>query len=635
MHRSHPSPISKAAVRFGAASVLAASLLLAPSTARAWGPFVHTTIGEMAQEKLSPNGLKLVQSVLDPSFSGSLGGQACNWADTWRSTHSSTAPWHFVDMMKAPPQVCGYVPTDCASGDCIIAALTTQIQTLLSTSCAPSTANTQALQFIAHFIGDITQPLHVVNRDVGGNSDTVTYDGAATNFHAIHDVQIPVQYASEVGAGSDAASFAAYLTNQYGQNAATYTSSTFVDLQTVDSSGMLVAAIAMANDANALDCSQSAFWTLYDQNPSQDFSGSYYQATKSFVAEQIAKAGFRLAAYVNAIADECYGADYAGQNFTGQNLSGRSFANANLTGAILTRTNLAGADFAGANLTGVVSGGITGTPSALPMGWTLVDGYLLGPGANLASASLASANLANADLAGADLAGATLTGANLTDAALANANLTGAKLASANVTGATFAGATLAQVASGALKGAPAALPARWSIVDGYLVGAGANLASASLGKAKLAGADLAGANLSGAVLSGATLTGAVLTGADVAGARFDAAAMKGVVSGGVPGAPAKMPASFELVDGYFVGPGANLARASLAGANLFGLNLSSATLASANLSNSNLSRVNLDGANLTSATLTGATLTRVRTTATTTCVDGTKGPCKSATQLP
>lgn len=41
------------------------------------------------------------------------------------------------------------------------------------------------------FLGDIGQPLHCENLDVGGNDIDVTYDGDSTNLHAIWDTQIP------------------------------------------------------------------------------------------------------------------------------------------------------------------------------------------------------------------------------------------------------------------------------------------------------------------------------------------------------------------------------------------------------------------------------------------------------------
>jgi hypothetical protein len=105
-----------------------------------------------------------------------------------------------------------------------------------------------------------------------------------------------------------------------------------------------------------------------------------------------------------------------GVNLTGANLMGANLTNANLNGAGLT-----GATLTNAVLTGVQSGGVTGTPAALPTNWQAVDGYLVGPGANLTNAVLTGANLNNADLAGANL-----TGANLENANIGGANFTSA-----------------------------------------------------------------------------------------------------------------------------------------------------------------------------------------------------------------
>ena len=76
----------------------------------------------------------------------------------------------------------------------------------------------------------------------------------------------------------------------------------------------------------------------------------------------------------------------------GVNLEQGVLTNANLNGVDLTGADLHGADLSNADLsyatlTGVQSSGITGTPTALPQNWRLVDGYLMGPGANLANAN--------------------------------------------------------------------------------------------------------------------------------------------------------------------------------------------------------------------------------------------------------
>ena len=118
------------------------------------------------------------------------------------------------------------------------------------------------------------------------------------------------------------------------------------------------------------------------------------------------------------------------------------------------------------------------------------------------------ANLSGCDLRGVDLTGLNLTHANLFRARLKGATLDNATLTKALVGGAGFAGADLAGVVSGAVSGVPATLPDDWILVNGYLVGPGANLTAANLTGANLSFSHLAGANLSKAKLARANLFG-------------------------------------------------------------------------------------------------------------------------------
>ena len=121
-------------------------------------------------------------------------------------------------------------------------------------------------------------------------------------------------------------------------------------------------------------------------------------------------------------------------------------ASVNLADADLTGFNLSGFDLSSANLTGVTSGSITGTPT-LPESYSLVDGYIVGPGVNLGGADLSGVDLSGAvlnwgsklnsvDLTGANLKGADLRGADLRGADLTGANLDKGSLWGADVTNA-------------------------------------------------------------------------------------------------------------------------------------------------------------------------------------------------------
>lgn len=43
------------------------------------------------------------------------------------------------------------------------------------------------MKFLVHFIGDAHQPLHLTNRDRGGNSDQVVFEGRKMNLHSLWD----------------------------------------------------------------------------------------------------------------------------------------------------------------------------------------------------------------------------------------------------------------------------------------------------------------------------------------------------------------------------------------------------------------------------------------------------------------
>ena len=89
------------------------------------------------------------------------------------------------------------------------------------------------------------------------------------------------------------------------------------------------------------------------------------------------------------------------------------FAGADLSNVTLTGANLSGAFLKTTNLSGVISGKIIGTPAALPHGWHLVKGYLIGPSANLSGADFTGANLSGFNLMGDSLYRANLTNVNL------------------------------------------------------------------------------------------------------------------------------------------------------------------------------------------------------------------------------
>ena len=332
---------------------------------------------------------------------------------------------------------------------------------------------------------------------------------------------------------------------------------------------------------------------------------------------------------IGPVHDNLQNADLSGLDLSGSYLAGASLQQSNLTNTNLTDANLSGAqasgasvtgaDLTGATLTDFTASGLTGTPVALPANWSLISGFLLGPEVALPAADLAHLDLSGTDLASSYLFGVNLTGANLTNVNFAGANVREAVLTGADITGTVMSPIDMDGVTSGSLTGSPASLATTWMLVDGYLIGPGAHLANANLSGANLTNAQLGGAGLNNADLAGVTLTNAVLSGASVTGANFASAnltgvLMYGIASGSVQGTPATIPANWSLVDGYFVGPhaelqGAALSGADLAGADLVGARLDKADLSGADLAGANLHDTTADYVAMANANLTGANL--------------------------
>lgn len=257
---------------------------------------------------------------------------------------------------------------------------------------------------------------------------------------------------------------------------------------------------------------------------------------------------------------------------------GGSFRNAILGSGSLRGGFWDGVDITGLDLSEMPSSGLSGLttqnligePSSLPTGWKLINGYLVGSGANLAGADFENADLSFVNLSGTYLDGAIFRGADLEDANLSSSVLWNVDFRRANLQGTKFTGAGFSENVSGGIRGKPVSLPLGWVLKSGYLLGENA---------------DLRGANLSNVNISGCNLGRALLDG--VRGTK-------------IIGKPSKLRQGWKIIAGYLLGPSSNLNSTNLSNLDLSGLNLSRANLSNSNLSNSNLTNTNLSSSILT-----------------------------------
>ncbi len=152
--------------------------------ALAWGPVGHRAVGEIAEDRLSP---KARQAVRDLLGAESL-AEASLWADEIRSEPrwQVSSPWHYVNI----PDGQAYDRTRRDRAGDVIEALE-RFVAVLRYKASSREDKVAALKFIAHFVGDIHQPLHVGRAsDRGGNEINVSWFGEPSNLHRVWDGEV-------------------------------------------------------------------------------------------------------------------------------------------------------------------------------------------------------------------------------------------------------------------------------------------------------------------------------------------------------------------------------------------------------------------------------------------------------------
>lgn len=164
-----------------------------------WGCEGHQVIALITRSHLTAAAKAAVDKLLlenpiDPALSrfcrvhpSDLLADSATWADDERSVIKNDG-WHYVD-----------IPLAVTSGDamewcppktgCILSALAMELDILRDNGKA-GPARAEALRYVIHFLGDLTQPLHAEDdHDQGGNCATIstTFSDRPTNLHSLWD----------------------------------------------------------------------------------------------------------------------------------------------------------------------------------------------------------------------------------------------------------------------------------------------------------------------------------------------------------------------------------------------------------------------------------------------------------------
>jgi len=173
-------------------------LILSPvDKAFAWSADGHRLICAMAEAKLTLEAKAMLSETLrmgefldnnaDEDFA-----EACLWPDKARhTTHKGSYEEHFINVPRSADTV--DLARDCEALNCVATAIQKNLVYLSRDAQGKreKARKAAALRFLAHFVGDLHQPLHVGNgEDWGGNKIKVNWYGKKANLHGIWDYEI-------------------------------------------------------------------------------------------------------------------------------------------------------------------------------------------------------------------------------------------------------------------------------------------------------------------------------------------------------------------------------------------------------------------------------------------------------------
>ena len=200
--------------RVGIALLASACAVLLCSTrpARAWGDEGHEVIGLIADYYLEPGVRARVLELLGEDDTGLVERDMAHestWADKYRDSdrdgdkrrYLGTRDWHFVDLeftgldvnracCSRQPLPAGVTASVGPAQDCIIDKID-QFYAELENPATPQAERRVALQFLLHLVGDLHQPLHASDdHDQGGNRKLASGEGIGlNNLHHDWDVE--------------------------------------------------------------------------------------------------------------------------------------------------------------------------------------------------------------------------------------------------------------------------------------------------------------------------------------------------------------------------------------------------------------------------------------------------------------
>ena len=260
-------------------------LLLLASSSFAWGPDGHRISGEIAWRSLSPTTKAALGDLLPDGRYDTL-AEAAAWADTYARNHPREYRWldsfHFVNAdPRAEHVVAG------PRCECVTAAIGIHADRLRDPKSSQD-SKIEALRLLAHFVGDVHQPLHVSHPDTrGGTTIDLRFAGDPMTLHRLWDSALLERRLRERRRGRSARwrGYAHSLADSADAEERARWTASLDPLRWADESLALSKQPVFAvREGAALDA-------------------AYYEQSMPIVEERLAQAGVRLGALLDSIFD--------------------------------------------------------------------------------------------------------------------------------------------------------------------------------------------------------------------------------------------------------------------------------------------------------------------------------------------
>lgn len=174
--------------------------LSAAAPGAAYWEYTHRLVASIAFDQVQPATRARIRALLreshrleTPECPTATLEDASYWADCIKpmgDRFSYQSSWHYQNVDICKPFS---LKDACKDGNCVSAQIERNAR-LLADAKLPKRDRVMALAYLAHFVGDLAQPMHGGDRgDRGGNDVPVTYGAVAgrTNLHGIWDGWIP------------------------------------------------------------------------------------------------------------------------------------------------------------------------------------------------------------------------------------------------------------------------------------------------------------------------------------------------------------------------------------------------------------------------------------------------------------